>query len=266
MNRERRDIQEYLHKVSFVCQLARGLQLNEAIGSSILRDVLRERIKGQSFSAKRLDLAKIEKFMKWFRVNMIIEKPSMIAHLEASRKQLQDDEFIAYQIMEKTAVDSNYYVMIFAAFLRHLNVDVRLVISVNCIPLKPPSDEILRKPRSEESDEDKKSTKKSSSKIKGKKSKSPKKKEVKVKLPAPKTKTSSSKNTGRKMISSSEDEEISTKKDIKRKSIEATFGQDMWVEIYLIEEERWISVDILKGNVICDKQLEVRNIIHSRTM
>lgn len=248
INRERRDIQEYLHKVSLLCQIARGLQLNEAISSPVLNDALKSRTKGQSFSSKRLDLSKLERMIKWFRKDMIIEKPSIVENLESSQKCFQDDEFIAYQIMEKTAFDSNYYVMIFVAFLRHLKIDARLVISLTPLPLKPPADDLIRKPSTKTRDDDKKRKEKDENKGKHRQKTREKKKSL-----SKTTKKATRKNDGRKMISSSEDEKDSPKKSV----IQQVIGQDMWVEVYLIEEERWVSVDILKGKVICDKELEV---------
>lgn len=274
MNREIRDIQEYMHKASVLCQLARGLKLNLAVNSTILHDIFKERIKGQSFSGKRLDLSKLERFMKWFRVNMIIEKPSMVPNLEESRKQMSDEEFIAYQIMEKTAVDANNYVMIFIAFLRYLSVDARLVVSVNVIPLKPPSEGLIKKPKKEDSDDEETEKGTKSKKRKGNidKKKDNKGSTSKNTPSSSKKKGSSStkkatpsktgnrgrptrSNSGRKMISSSDEEaeiEVSQVKPVKTE-----VGQDMWAEVFLIEEERWISVDVYKGKVICDKQLEM---------
>lgn len=33
---------------------------------------------------------------------------------------------------------------------------------------------------------------------------------------------------------------------------------DFWTEVFLEEEERWISVDLTTGSVLCDSVLEVK--------
>lgn len=268
-NSERAELQEQLHKTSLLYQIARGLQLNAAISSELLQNALKERTKGQEFTSTRLDLPRMEKYMNWFRSRMLNDKPSFREGLELSRTSLNDDEFLAYQIMEKTFLDSNYYVLIFAAFLRYFKIEVRLVISFNVIPLKPPSDQLIRKPKEpKEVNEDKdtpqnkpkgrKSNQQGKKTSKHSKSKSGSSKKSKGKSDS--SKKSKSKKRGRKRTSSSEDEdEEDDKEKSPKKSLadEIRPGQDMWVEVYLTDEERWVSIDVLHGKVICDKELEV---------
>ncbi|ODN02316.1 DNA repair protein [Orchesella cincta] len=252
MNREITEHQEYLHKTTLLVQVARGLQLNEGINSDAVKNALKVRITGRgspslTASRKSLDLAQLESLVKWFRANLLVFKPSMVKNLEITRKDLSIEEFLAYQIMENTSLDADYYVMIFVAFLRLL----KLVISLQPVPLKPPSADLIRIPRAKQAkendneDEDSTSTKK-------KKSTSRKKVVEKKKSPKKVKKATPGKKLGRKMISSSEDEG-----DEPKGTLAVKLGQDMWVEVFLREEERWISVDVHSSKFICDKELEV---------
>ena len=60
-------------------------------------------------------------------------------------------------------------------------------------------------------------------------------------------KDNSGKKKSRKIISSDTDGEIVAKKK------KAT---DVWLEVYLEQEEQWMSVDILSGQIHCDRHLE----------
>jgi hypothetical protein len=127
----------------------------------------------------------------------------------------------------------------------------------NPLPLKPFNDDILKRPKTppEEAAEkngDKDVATSITSDLK------------KVKKDSGDKKANSS--VGRKIISTSDDDsdfeekKKSTKKKkepSKKKPVALQESCDFWVEVYLEEEERWVSVDLSTFKVLCDSDLEV---------
>jgi len=223
-----------------------------------------EELQGMAFSLlpskfsnapKFVNLEYLSKFVAWFRIHFKVKV------WDDSESQKNDNVDIVENLKEEmlTRNFSNYdsLVYIFIILLRSIKVDSRLMWSMQPLPLKPDTDELLQKPKelAEENseNEDEKDQPSTSKSQKGKK----------------KSENKEDSSLGRRIISTDDDDSDfdETKKVKKGKThkkkkplpTEKTkLTCDTWVEVYLNEEERWVSVDLDTSKILCDSEIEVR--------
>ncbi|CAG7704877.1 unnamed protein product [Allacma fusca] len=331
VNRRKKELQEDIHKAHVLCLLSRGVYVNQyLIDEEVLGVALSVLPSKQSYPPKNVDLIYLESFIKWFKKVFKIAPEKQTPEGSGSQNDFKNN--LITQINKHEAVDVNYLVYIFISILRALGVHVRLINSLQPLPLKPPSTQLIQDPNRgkkktaeglpdnevancstdlKNSSKNMKDTeqKTKSSKISSKRACSePQSKRAKRSV-SQTTPTKSANNSmssqnslsdsdsdfdlnrsvprnrkksqqgaraesepsksrkgnskskkvlgkGRKMISS--DEEIVEEVKKQKKQDKSRQFIDVWLEVYLEEEERWVSVDLINAKIMCDGDFEAK--------
>ena len=147
MNRRKRELQEDIHKTHVLCLFSRGRSINRILKSEeILAVSLSLLPSKQAYPPKNVDLSYLENFIKWFRKAFKVEQESVNSSRDSksiySLTEIQSN--LGSMMVSKTVVNQDYLVFIFVAILRALGVHVRLVMSLQPVPLKPASADLMQ--------------------------------------------------------------------------------------------------------------------------
>ena len=318
MNRQIREYQEDLHKVSLLCLIGVGLAYNTVLRSeSVLSLALSTLPSQHSYPPQHLDLSYMEMFLKWFRK---IFKAEIVAAIPENDLMLpaEMEGKLTEQLQKKEAKSYNYLVCLFVVILRSLGVDARLVWSLKPCTLKPDSKDLMKDPdrkstgtkvvstpiiedasKSDPRPSTSGSSKSSTSVTNGKRAPGPsggweerstrkmpsndttedeelsassgsndeyhfvptrkRKKPVVLKKEPPPAKPTKKFQPPKKLKMGTKKERGSVMdSNPTSPAVKVKLQYDFWAEVYLEEEERWISVDLTTGSVLCDSTLEVR--------
>lgn len=314
MNRVKKGLQLLMHKVHVLCWIAHVKFVNNVLNSSSLMESCIVLIKSKNlYPPKHADLSYLEGILKWFHKTFSINA--------AQSEPVSDDkssllETLMCQIKEKETNSFKNFVLIFIIFLRILGLKVRIVMSFQVLPIRPPasdlfdcktgrpstektkSTEVTDKSDASKSDTnksvmetDKKNSKSSnSSKVKNLKkientTKANASEEKKMKNSSEKSQNntiSKGSKTGKNKkttdseekfeISSDDDENVfkSLKKNTKKKlnkpstssneetqNVKKKEDNNVWAEVFVEDEEKWISVDVPRQKIHCVNELYV---------
>nr|CAD7261438.1 unnamed protein product [Timema shepardi] len=138
INRVKRDIQVLIHKVHLLCLLAHGLYINSILNSNTLMGLSLSLLPSDDcYPPKHADISYLEKFVLWFTKTISINKKPVVSTNNSPLIKLLEEQF------EKKAANSIFEgVLMFVCILRTLGLKVRLVMSFQPLPLKPPGDEL----------------------------------------------------------------------------------------------------------------------------
>lgn len=298
LNREVKDRQVSLHKVSVLCHLARLVLLNDLLCSDELRAMAMSQVGCNLFNIPSSNLDRDDaylvrvlgmvrrKFRPWYSTavepnhDMLAETNfddvDTLDGIEQVLKQyFNEEECLRY-------LKPFHRVLLAVLLLRAAGFEVRLIHSMQPLPLRPSSDELLKKPVQPKEDEgdtgitpaktdandddpdyDSESEAKTKKKKIGKGVAAKKKNNVKSKdvEPGPST---SSKSKARKTRRSSSDQEdrdfeslLNPKKNSQSKKITNFLPVDDWVEVYIPRRQRWVPIDLEKYQASQDAPFEV---------
>lgn len=143
MNREKRQNQIYLHKVSILCWIGHGTFLNRTITNPMLIQLATKRfLPSANCRPKGLtNIPYFEQIIRYFRKIVKLKNEEMyfkapkLPPLKATLK---------YQILQRSAFSKRDFLLLFLLMLRCLNIHSRLVISLVVPPKQVPSDELYR--------------------------------------------------------------------------------------------------------------------------
>lgn len=136
LNRIKKENQVFIHKVHLLCWIAHGNYVNTAVNNEKFLGLALSLIPSeQCYPADRTDLGYLEQILNWYRktIQLLDQKDDAKYDLE---QQLHID------ISKKQASNKRILVFIFICILRALGIQVRLVMSLLPLPLRPPSSEL----------------------------------------------------------------------------------------------------------------------------
>ncbi|XP_055541338.1 DNA repair protein complementing XP-C cells homolog [Wyeomyia smithii] len=136
MNREKRQNQIYLHKVSVLCWIGHGTFLNKTLTKSDLQEqITKKLLPSPNCRPKgRTNLLYFEQITRYFR--KVIKLRNNEWHFRSSSTNCPPlAAMLKYQILKKTAFSKRDYILLFLLMLRSLCIHSRLVMSL-VVPAK----------------------------------------------------------------------------------------------------------------------------------
>lgn len=295
LNAVKRENQVYLHKVHILCLLAHWNQVDESLTSETLLASALSIVPSDKFYPPKLaTLEYLEKLVSWFYKKIkVIDEPAKNASLvdslvaqfsEGKAHSLPCKVMLFICVVRVLGLKCRLLVNLQPVPMRPAKEDL---LPINTASREPDSQseesseddftEVVDKPKKSKQESGKKKTD-SEYFNKGKSSKSDKStkkevkkkgnvlrtpekstaKSVKSKTPSSTVKAGSSRSKqnvksaslDRRVLSSDSDDLIVMKKKKK-------VGTDVWAEVFLESEEKWISVDLSRGRIHCIDQIQV---------
>lgn len=139
VNRVKKDIQLLMHKVHLLCWIAHIKFVNETLNSPTILEACAKMIKSKNlYPSKYSDLSYLEGILKWFHKNIEFKKGEKDS--KCSGGLLKE---LLYQIEFKISFSSRDFTLLFISFLRVLGLKARIIMSLQVLPVKPASTELL---------------------------------------------------------------------------------------------------------------------------
>ncbi|XP_054263305.1 DNA repair protein complementing XP-C cells homolog isoform X2 [Macrosteles quadrilineatus] len=155
INLIRKENQIFMHKVHTLCWIAHGIYLNRCVNNELLMALALSLIpSNHCYPKKHMDLRYLEKLVEWFVGKVIIEKSQDLK----MRSDADLGEVLEIIINSKKTSSHRDLVLVFVCLLRSLGINVRLVINLRSVPLRPPVTDLCslsNKPKEEASSKDK---------------------------------------------------------------------------------------------------------------
>ncbi|XP_053695219.1 DNA repair protein complementing XP-C cells homolog [Sabethes cyaneus] len=131
MNREKRQNQIYLHKVSVLCSIGHGVFLNKTLSQSdLLEQIAKRLLPSTNCRPKGLtNLLYFEQITRYFRKAVRLRNSEW--HFRSSKTNCPPlAAMLKYQILRKAAFSKRDYILLFLLMLRALSIHSRLVMSL----------------------------------------------------------------------------------------------------------------------------------------
>ncbi|XP_062563981.1 DNA repair protein complementing XP-C cells homolog [Armigeres subalbatus] len=143
MNREKRQNQIYLHKVSVLCWIGYGTFLNRTVSNpSLVQLIIKRLLPSSGCRPKGLtNLNYFQQVTHYFRKVVKLKNQDMYFR---SSKMPPLKATLKYQIMQQSAYCKRDYILLFLLMLRSLNIHCRLVMSLVVPPKQVPANELYR--------------------------------------------------------------------------------------------------------------------------
>ncbi|EAT34442.1 AAEL013313-PA [Aedes aegypti] len=143
MNREKRQNQICLHKVSILCWIGHGTFLNRTISNpSLVQLIVKRLLPSTSCRPKGLtNLHYFQQVTHYFRKVVKLKNHDMYFR---ANKLPPLKATLKYQIMQRSAFSKRDYILLFLLMLRSLNIHCRLVMSLVVPPKQVPTSELYR--------------------------------------------------------------------------------------------------------------------------
>ncbi|KXJ79455.1 hypothetical protein RP20_CCG000929 [Aedes albopictus] len=143
MNREKRQNQIHLHKVSILCWIGHGTFLNRTISNpSLVQLIVKRLLPSTSCRPKGLtNLNYFQQVTHYFRKVVKLKNHDMYFR---AKKLPPLKATLKYQIMQRSAFSKRDYILLFLLMLRSLNIHCRLVMSLVVPPKQVPPSELYR--------------------------------------------------------------------------------------------------------------------------
>uniref|UniRef100_A0A1B0DMG8 Rad4 beta-hairpin domain-containing protein n=1 Tax=Phlebotomus papatasi TaxID=29031 RepID=A0A1B0DMG8_PHLPP len=181
LNRQIKENQIYLHKVSILCFLATGNHMNSVLCKGKLLDAAVKLLPSKNSYPRKngADSQYFQHMTSWFRGAVKLEDPKMYGKLNTMKLQEQLDE----EIKNRQTSCFRNFTLIFLLLLRGMAIDSRLILNFTGHPIRPHPSQLCRitmKPKEEKEEKP------------GKPSKNAKKPKIEEKNPRPGSSKSSS--------------------------------------------------------------------------
>lgn len=151
LNRDIKEKQVFLHKCSFLGWMAHGTYVSRIVNNSeLMKMCLKHLPSKNSYPDGDTELKYFVSFTKWFHSYFELKSKHMYCDF---RPLPPKPKSLALQIRFKHAISKHDYVLIYAAMLRSIGIQCRIVINMPVAPLRPPQNELLvvsSKPKAEE--------------------------------------------------------------------------------------------------------------------
>lgn len=137
MNTICKETQVSIHKVNLLLWIAYGNYLNRVINSpEVMASALSLVPSKKAYPPKQCDLKYLEDYIKWFSKNIkITSKTDPLCEISASS--------LVERFSKREAKTRYELIAMFISMLRSLGLNVRLVINLNAISIKPNSEQLL---------------------------------------------------------------------------------------------------------------------------
>ncbi|XP_014247249.1 DNA repair protein complementing XP-C cells [Cimex lectularius] len=278
-NNERRSLQVVIHKVNLLCLLANGFYCNSVANSEEILALNLSILPSDKFYPPEVVTSSyVLQLLNWFHKNMQVNVDKLI------EKKFSLKEIIIKLFPSKETNSNKNLVIIFVSLTRVLGMKSRVLFSLQPVPLRPPTVQLMKTNSknnenacsTEESSGDsdfvevsesssaksisenslgstsQKQNSKQTNKKKcvvenGKKTQTKSKgKNVKTAKDSKNTSKSSKKSKIDRRVLSSDEESSSHSSNKKQVN-----GVDVWAEVYVEAENKWISVDVVRNDIDC---------------
>ncbi|XP_052867437.1 DNA repair protein complementing XP-C cells homolog [Anopheles cruzii] len=146
MNREKREAQINLHKVSLLCWIGHGTYVNNELRKpSLIRLTQRKLLPGARSNATRpnglTNLRYFQELTRFYRRTVTLKDTTMFYR---KQKHPNLSTFLIFAIARRMAYCKRDYILLFVLLLRSLGVYCRLVISATVPPKQLPPDQLYK--------------------------------------------------------------------------------------------------------------------------
>lgn len=145
LNRDIKDRQLLLHKVSLMCQIGRSLRYNRLLGESdaLMQAALKLLPSKNAYPTERgVELKYLQSFVTWFKTAVKLLNPNLYSEQSVSSKK-QVLEALLEQIKRKEARCKQDMIFIFIVLARGMGMHCRLIVNLQPMPLRPSASDLI---------------------------------------------------------------------------------------------------------------------------
>ncbi|KAH8397215.1 hypothetical protein KR215_010709 [Drosophila sulfurigaster] len=144
MNRDIKDRQLLMHKVSLLCLISRSLKYNRLLSDTALMEASLKLLPSKnSYPTERgVELKYLQSFITWFKVAIKLLSQDLYPAKTAGTKRGIIDELLA-QIKRKEARCKQDMILIFIVLARSMGMNCRLVVNMQPMALKPQASDLI---------------------------------------------------------------------------------------------------------------------------
>ncbi|KAH8246595.1 hypothetical protein KR038_003790 [Drosophila bunnanda] len=145
LNRDIKDRQVLLHKVSLMCQIARSLKYNRLLGESnaLMEAALKLLPSRNAYPTERgTELKYLQSFVTWFKTAIKLLSPNLYSEQSAPGKKAIVESLLA-QIKRKEARCKQDMICIFIVLARGMGMNCRLIVNLQPMPLRPAASDLI---------------------------------------------------------------------------------------------------------------------------
>ncbi|EDV36581.1 uncharacterized protein Dana_GF13029 [Drosophila ananassae] len=145
LNRDIKDRQLLLHKVSLMCQIARSMRYNRLLGESdaLMQAALKLLPSKNAYPTDRgVELKYLQSFVTWFKTAVKLLNPNLYSEQSVSSKK-QVLEALLEQIKRKEARCKQDMIFIFIVLARGMGMHCRLIVNLQPMPLRPSASDLI---------------------------------------------------------------------------------------------------------------------------
>ncbi|KAH8401661.1 hypothetical protein KR009_007204 [Drosophila setifemur] len=145
LNRDIKERQLLMHKVSLMCQIARGLRYNRLLGESeALRQAALKLLPSKNAypTERGVELKYLQSFVTWFKTAVKLLSPNLYSEQNPSNKKQIVDALLE-QIKRKEARCKQDMIFIFIVLVRGMGMHCRLIVNLQPMPLRPAASDLI---------------------------------------------------------------------------------------------------------------------------
>lgn len=141
LNRDIKERQVLLHKVSFLGWVAHGNIVNRVLNDQTLMQMCLKLLPSKNaYPDGATDTKYFTSFTKWFQSLFELKSKRMYCEFRPLPPKLKS---LALQVQSKKVLCKKDLVLIFVSMLRAIGIQCRLVLNIPVAPLRPPQSELL---------------------------------------------------------------------------------------------------------------------------
>ncbi|XP_016953259.1 DNA repair protein complementing XP-C cells homolog [Drosophila biarmipes] len=145
LNRDIKDRQLLMHKVSLMCQIARSLKYNRLLGESdaLMQAALKLLPSRNSYPTERgTELKYLQSLVTWFKTAVKLLSPNLYSEQSADSKNAILESLLE-QIKRKEARCKQDMIFIFVVLARGMGMHCRLIVNLQPMPLRPVASDLI---------------------------------------------------------------------------------------------------------------------------
>ncbi|KAL7736185.1 hypothetical protein ACLKA6_003730 [Drosophila palustris] len=144
MNRDIKDRQLLMHKVSLLCLIARSIKYNRLLGdTALMQESLKLLPSKNAYPTERgVELKYLQSFITWFKVAVKLQNQDLYPAKTASSKRRIVEELLQ-QIKRKEARCKQDMIFIFIVLARSMGMNCRLVVNLQPMALRPQACDLI---------------------------------------------------------------------------------------------------------------------------
>ncbi|EDX07195.1 GD11107 [Drosophila simulans] len=145
LNRDIKDRQILLHKVSLMCQIARSLKYNRLLSESdsLMQATLKLLPSRNAYPTERgTELKYLQSFVTWFKTSIKLLSPNLYSAQSPATKEAILVALLE-QVKRKEARCKQDMIFIFIALARGMGMHCRLIVNLQPMPLRPAASDLI---------------------------------------------------------------------------------------------------------------------------